>query len=170
LDRLGKKIDKNPHNPHKRELPDPPPQLLPQCPPTLLTFREARSIVRGLLRHKARPPRRALWYFNIRLPQCGQRIRPANMRSWRACAVSPDDRDDAVAAQTLVTQNARPLKNFDNGRRVRRAPAAFHAKRCEELPRTHGSENRRDPMFETALLHITKAKHRLDQGPPVETG
>src|SRR5262249_20406965 len=60
------KTDNNPHNPHKRELPGKPPQLLPQCAPTVLMYNETRSIVRGLLRHKARRRSRALWYFNMR--------------------------------------------------------------------------------------------------------
>ena len=35
LDSLGKKIEKNPHNPHKRELPDPRPNY---CPNVRLTY------------------------------------------------------------------------------------------------------------------------------------
>ena len=76
-------------------------------------FNEARSIVRGLLRHKARPPGRALWYLNIR-----PAVRPEKRASRYHDAVAllhgaSEVRDHAITAETLVTQNARALKNFD---------------------------------------------------------
>ena len=94
-----------------------PPQLLPQCPPRLLTFNEARSIVRGLLRHKARPPRRALWYLNIRFAQNQRRPPRRHQICGHADTAPVMIATVAGVAETLVTQNARPLKNFGSQRR-----------------------------------------------------
>jgi hypothetical protein len=111
----AKNRQESPQSPQARVARQPP-QLLPQCAPTLLMLNETRSIVRGLLRHKARRRCRALWYLNMRFAAQPENDCAAIMRFM----ARPDDN------KTLGTSRA------STPGEAQRVTCAFHAKRYEE--------------------------------------
>jgi hypothetical protein len=162
-----KKWQESPQSPQAR-VARPPPQLLPQCPPTLLMFNEARSIVRGLLRHKARPPGRALWYLNIR-----PAVRPEKRASGYHDAVAL--LHGAPMFATMPSRRRRSShKTLEHSRTStsgegRRAPCGVS---CGTMRTAHAQQrNRRGPGIVRGRVAVHhKREHRLDQVSTVETG
>jgi hypothetical protein len=84
--------------------------------------------------------------------------------SYHEICGAPDDRNDGIAAETLVTQNARPLKSFDSLQRTT-CPARVSCETMrKEIPNAASSEMAIvENCPKTASRRAAKAKRRLEE-------